>query len=127
VSFALEEHSETIVDLPKRAEQASKATVGLFIRSLVGLDREVAKQALGEFASSAALSPNQIEFVNLIIDHLTENGIMKPSALYESPFIDINSQGPEGVFPEDKVTKLVAMLREVRHRATSVTFASHNA
>jgi hypothetical protein len=41
--------------------------------------------------------------------------------------IDINSRGPEGVFPEDKVTKLVAMLREVRQRATSVTFASHNA
>ena len=115
------------MDLPKRAEQAGKATGGLFIRSLVGLDREAAKQALGEFASSAALSPNQIEFVNLIIDHLAENGIMEPSALYESPFIDINSQGPEGVFPEDKVTKLVAMLREVRQRATSVTFASHNA
>jgi type I restriction enzyme, R subunit len=83
--------------------------LGLFIRSLVGLDRKAAKQA-GEFASSAALSSDQIEFVNLIIDHLTENGIIEPSALYESPFIDINSWGPEGVFPEDKVTKLVAML-----------------
>jgi hypothetical protein len=43
------------------------------------------------------------------------------------PFFDINFAGPEGVFPEDKVTKLVAMLSEVRQRATSVTFASHNA
>jgi type I restriction enzyme, R subunit len=94
--------------------------LGLFIRSLVGLDREAAKQALGEFASGAALSPDQIEFVNLIIDHLTENGIMDPSVLYVSPFIDINSHGPEGVFPEDKVTKLVAMLTEVRQRAASV-------
>jgi type I restriction enzyme R subunit len=49
---------------------------------------------------------------------------MDPSALYESPFIDINSQGPEGVFPEDKVTKLVTMLTEVRQRAAGVTFAS---
>lgn len=93
--------------------------LGLFIRSLVGLDREAAKQALGEFASGEALSPDQIEFVNLIIDHLTENGIIDPSALYELPFIDINSQGPEGAFPEDKVTKLVAMLTDVRQRATA--------
>ena len=36
---------------------------------------------------------------------------MDPSALYESPFIDINSQGPEGMFPEDKVTKLWMLRR----------------
>ena len=52
---------------------------------------------------------------------------MEPSALYESPFIDINSRGAEGVVPKDKVTKLVAMLTEVRQRAMSGTFASHNA
>ena len=112
----------------KKASQRALGLSQLRVQMPASLDREVAKQALGEFASSAALSPNQIEFVNLIIDHPTENGIMEPSALYESPFIDINSQGPEGVFPEErKVTKLVAMLTEVRQRATSVTFASHNA
>jgi type I restriction enzyme R subunit len=72
------------------------------------------------------LSPNQIEFVNLIIDHLTENGIMDPSALYESPFIDINSQGPEGMFPEDKVTKSVDACGGST-TSKGGTFASHKA
>ena len=34
--------------------------------------------------------------------------------LYESPFTDISPQGPEGVFPSAKVTKLVDVLNEIR-------------
>jgi type I restriction enzyme R subunit len=37
--------------------------LGLFIRSLVGLDREAAKQALGGFVSGRTLSANQIEWL----------------------------------------------------------------
>jgi type I restriction enzyme, R subunit len=44
--------------------------LGLFVRSLVGLDREAAKSALGKFASGSTLTANQIEFVNEIVDHL---------------------------------------------------------
>jgi type I restriction enzyme R subunit len=36
--------------------------LGLFVRSLVGLDREAAKQALAGFVSGRMLSANQIEF-----------------------------------------------------------------
>ncbi len=50
----------------------------------------------------------KLNFVNLIIDHLTENGIMEPSALYESPSIDINSQGPEWTAPRFDRTGSVA-------------------
>jgi type I site-specific restriction endonuclease len=36
-----------------------------------------------------ALSVNQIEFVNLIVNHLTEHGAMEAAMLYESPFTDL--------------------------------------
>ena len=56
--------------------------LGLFVRSLIGLDREAAKKALGDFLTEKTLSANQIEFLNLIIDHLTEHGFDgSPSAL----------------------------------------------
>ena len=70
--------------------------LGLFVRSLVGLDREAAKQAFAGFLAGTTLNANQIEFVNLIVDHLTEHGVMGAAPLYESPFTDITPRGPDG-------------------------------
>jgi type I site-specific restriction endonuclease len=47
--------------------------LGLFVRSLLGLDREAAKQALATFLSGKTLNSNQIEFIDLIVNHLTEH------------------------------------------------------
>ena len=90
-----------------------------FIRSLVGLDHETAKQAFSQFISGASVSANQIEFINLVVDYLTENGVMEADRLYESPFTDINPQGPEGVFPSAEVDQMVQVLADIRLRATA--------
>jgi type I restriction enzyme, R subunit len=74
-------------------ELRAKGGLGIFIRSLVGLDREAAKLAFAGFLSDKALSANQIEFVNIIIDHLTERGVMEPALLYERPFTDRSPLG----------------------------------
>jgi type I restriction enzyme R subunit len=100
----------------RRAKEESHG-LGLFVRSLVGLDREAAKQALGAFTAKGTLTSNQVEFVNLIVDQLTEHGVMKPELLYESPFTDVNARGPEGVFEPDKVGELIAVLQQVQRRA----------
>lgn len=89
------------------------------MRSLVGLDRETAKQALNRFTSGKTLTANQIEFVNLVVDHLTERGVVKPELLYESPFTDLNPQGPEGVFSSAQIDELLALLSEVQARAVA--------
>lgn len=73
--------------------------LSLFVRSLVGLDRETAMQAFSEFLSGSTSTPNQIEFIQLIVEELTRNGAMEPERLFQSPFTDINAQGPQAVFP----------------------------
>ncbi len=99
-----------------RAKSESQG-LGLFVRSLVGMDREAAKEALAGFLSSKTLSANQIEFVNLIVDHLTEHGVVEAAVLYESPFTDVTPQGPDGLFSPTDVDELMTVLEKIRSTA----------
>jgi len=94
--------------------KAESHGLGLFVRSLVGLDREAAKEAMAGFLSGKRLAANQIEFVNLIINHLTEHGVMDASLLYESPFTDLTPQGPDGLFTSAQVDELMGVLDRVK-------------
>ena len=77
--------------------------LGIFIRSLVGLDRETAKQAFSQFVVGTTASASQLEFIDLIVQYLTENG----------------QQGPEALFLPIRVTEMVRVLDEIRERAVA--------
>jgi type I restriction enzyme R subunit len=100
------------------ALDALQADGGLprFVRTLVGLDREAAKRAFTQFLANRRLNAHQLEFVDLIIDHLTARGVMDPALLYESPFTDFNSKGVEGLFEHEDVVRLVQALRSTEPR-----------
>jgi type I restriction enzyme, R subunit len=93
--------------------------LGLFVRTLVGLDRQAAMEAFSELLQGSTATANQIEFINLIVEELTQTGVMEPSRLFESPFTDLNAQGPIGLFPQARVSKIVEVLGEIRNRATA--------
>ncbi|MDP1598714.1 DEAD/DEAH box helicase family protein [Phenylobacterium sp.] len=97
----------------------SEGGLGLFIRSLVGLDREAAKEAFAAFMEGRALSASQIEFLNTVIDHLTERGQMDPGLLYESPFTDFNPLGVSGLFSLVDTDAVIAILDDVKKRAAA--------
>lgn len=100
-------------------EQAKEESqgLGLFVRSLIGMDRGAAKEAFAGFLEGTTLNTNQIEFVNLIIDHLTHQGVMTASRLYETPFTYLASAGPEGIFLSPEVDNLIAILDNIRETA----------
>ena len=107
----------TADDLVKAKEEST--SLGLFVRSLVGMDREAAKNALGEFLRGGNLRANQIQFLDEIINHLTEHGCLPAERLYQSPYTDFNPRGVEGVFSSHQVDKLISLLDDVRNRASA--------
>lgn len=112
----LEEAVATSVDLTAVRDGGG---LGLFIRSLVGLERDAAKRAFAGFLQGQNPNANQIEFINLIVDHLTENGAMEPKRLYESPFTDLDDQGVGGLFPQAEVLQIVGVLSDIKMRAAA--------
>jgi type I restriction enzyme, R subunit len=120
----LEELGRMLVEAGGSQEVILQATeqsqgLGIFIRSLVGLDRETAKQAFSQFVVGTTATASQLEFIDLIVEYLTENGVMDAARLYESPFTDISQKGPEALFLPVRVTEMVRVLEEIRERAVA--------
>ncbi len=92
--------------------------LGLFIRSLVGLDRAAAMEAFSGLLADRTMTVEQHHFVDMIIDELTANGAMDPGRLFEPPFTDDAPTGPEVLFPDGQVEAIVTVLREVNATAT---------
>ncbi|QDU82618.1 type I restriction enzyme EcoKI subunit R [Polystyrenella longa] len=103
-----EEDGETLLsDLLAKSEAPSLA---YFVRSLVGMDRAAAQTAFSQFLNDRSLSPQQIRFVELVIDQLTARGVMDASALYEPPFSNLHAGGPDKLFA-GKETVINALFR----------------
>ena len=63
--------------------------LGEFVREIIGLDMNTAKEAFAEFLNGTNYDSRQIYFVNQIVEYIVRNGLMKDlSVLQESPFID---------------------------------------
>lgn len=89
----------------------------VFIRSLVGLEREAAMAAFSALIDGGTASASQLQFIEEIVQHLTEHGAMAQDRLYQSPFIDIHDQGPDGLFSTGNVQQLFAVLEQFEHPA----------
>jgi type I restriction enzyme R subunit len=93
--------------------------LGIFIRSLVGLDRQEAKRAFNDFLDGQRYNSNQIEFVNMIINYLTKNGIMEAQLLYQPPYTNYDSNGLSGLFSDAEATKIVEILEAIKQNAAA--------
>ena len=100
------------------AEASKRAgSFGLFIRSLVGLDRAAAKRAFAKFLDDKRYSTNQIRFVEMVIDYLTEHGTVEERRVYESPFISVAPEGPDAIFVSDDVDEFFEIVKHLRETA----------
>jgi type I restriction enzyme R subunit len=94
--------------------------LGMFIRSIVGLELEAARKAFAGFINNPALNAQQIRFVDTIIQSLASNGIVEAAALFEPPFTEIANNGLLGVFNKKQAEELVSILNGIQKSSVSL-------
>jgi hypothetical protein len=99
--------------LTSRAARCETPTLACILDSRSRLD--------SDFPGTLGKSPtaNQIEFINVIIDHLIDQGYMDTSLLYGSPFIDFSPRGVDGLFASDQVMAIFSILDGIRQTAVA--------
>ncbi len=99
--------------------EASQRTgsFGLFIRSLVGLDRAAAMSAFAKFLDDKRYTGNQIRFVEMVIDYLTDHGTIETGRIYDSPFTSVAPEGPEAIFVNDDLDEFFAIVSRLDETA----------
>lgn len=93
--------------------------LGVFIRSIIGLDVKAAQDAFSDFLQAGSLRADQMTFIQNIISFLTKNGTIEPSMLFESPFTDMNDQGLLGIFEDGDAHKVISIIERINENATA--------
>ncbi|MFJ4169965.1 DEAD/DEAH box helicase family protein [Paenarthrobacter sp. NPDC089714] len=97
--------------------RAANDGLGLFVRTLVGLDREAVEEALAEFVAGTTLTAQQLDFLQVLTNHLVENGKVNPRALFDSPYNELAPSGPDVLFGDEKIGQLITILRSIENHA----------
>ncbi|MDR6686222.1 type I restriction enzyme R subunit [Arthrobacter sp. 1088] len=98
-------------------DRAASDGLGVFVRSLVGLDRDAVEEALSEFVADTTLTAQQLDFLQVLTNHLVENGRVDPAALFDSPYNELAPSGPDVLFGDEGVVKLFGILRSIERHA----------
>ncbi|WP_244892064.1 type I restriction-modification enzyme R subunit C-terminal domain-containing protein [Nocardia beijingensis] len=96
---------------------ATHGGLGLFLRSLTGLDATAAAAAFDEFHTGRNLTASQLHFLNLLTEYIRKNGVIEVGALYEQPFKGVAPTGPEDIFSEEDVDRIVEVVKNIRTTA----------
>ena len=108
---------ESGLGTPEDLNRAADDGLGIFVRSLVGLDRDAVEEALSEFVAGTRMTAQQLDFLQVLTNHLVENGRVDPAALFNSPYNELAPSGPDVLFGDDGVVKLFSILRSIEGHA----------
>jgi type I restriction enzyme R subunit len=104
-----------VKQLAGRDPNAKQSLLSIF-RSLVGLDAEAVERAFSGFVHShPRLSAQQLRFLQLLRNHIANNGGIEIERLYDAPFTTIHAESVDGVFPDkDEAGRVIAIVKSFR-------------
>jgi type I restriction enzyme R subunit len=91
--------------------KARRSLLAVF-RGLVGLDEAAIEAAFSGFVRAhPGLTSRQLRFLQVLQNHIAQNGGIELERLYEPPFTTLDAESVDGIFPEPQaVDDLLAIL-----------------
>ena len=86
---------------------------------MVGLEPAAVERAFTEFVHKhPMLSAHQVRFLQLLQNHITQQGGIEVERLYEPPFTDVHAESVDGLFPEPgDVDEILSILQTFEIKA----------
>ena len=99
----------------------TRRSLAAVFRSLVGLDEVAVERAFAGFVHKhPVLSGQQLQFLQLLKNHLEQHGAIELDHLYEPPFTTLHADGVDGVFPESaQVDEILAIIETFQAAAAA--------
>lgn len=91
------------------------------LRGLVGLDAEAVEAAFKDFVHKyPQMSAQQLRFLQMLKNHIVQNGGITIERLYDVPFTTIHAEGIDGIFTESKqIDEILGILEAFQVRSAS--------
>ncbi|MDI3390978.1 DEAD/DEAH box helicase family protein [Pseudomonas sp. V98_8] len=84
----------------------------LTVREIIGLDAQAIEEHFKSFLHAhPSLTAQQVRFMNLLKNYISQHGSIVVEKLYEPPFDSVSHEGIDGVFAPADITELVAVIK----------------
>ncbi|GAB2518572.1 type I restriction endonuclease subunit R [Microbulbifer agarilyticus] len=111
-SSILTEHPGVSLDALNSFYGRTAGELQLTLRELVGMDPLAVEAHFTDFLHGhPQLTHRQVQFMNLLKNHIAEHGTVTVEGLYEAPFTSVSHEGLDGVFQPSDADDLVAVLK----------------
>ncbi|MBL78844.1 MAG: restriction endonuclease subunit R [Nitrosomonadaceae bacterium] len=111
-SLVLTQHPDIDLSILKEFYAQTAMPLDFLLRSIVGMESSAVEKRFLEFVKDHPnLNAKQLRFMNLLQNHITNFGTIEVERLYETPFINIDNDGLDGIFPKEQdVEKLISII-----------------
>lgn len=90
--------------------------LGIFIRSIIGMDEEATQKAFSFFIDSGNLRAEQIQFLKMIVSHFSKTGFLELPSLADS-FKNVDDNGLFELFEDEEQDRIIRIIEEVNGNA----------